>query len=142
METEQERKEREEEDKDVMLMREEWLWRRSLPTAARIRREFGIATSSSSAGGTRKIDKEEVRERVDVAALLDSYGIRHRRVGGSLSFLCQVHRDTRPSASFSVDRKSWKCFSCGEGGDVFSFVMAMEGMAFPQAVEKLWRDFH
>lgn len=80
-------------------------------------------------------DKEAVRDACDMAALLESLGMRPRRVGSRLVASCPFHADVRPSFSADAGRKLWHCFSCGRGGDAFSLVMAVNGCPFPEAVE-------
>ncbi|EAQ77940.1 DNA primase [Blastopirellula marina DSM 3645] len=51
--------------------------------------------------------------------------------------LCPWHNDTRPSLQVNPDRQSWRCWVCGIGGDIFSFVMRREGIDFREALELL-----
>lgn len=51
--------------------------------------------------------------------------------------LCPFHTDRHPSLRVRVDRQYYKCFACGEGGDVFRFVQQIEGIGFREALEKL-----
>ena len=96
---------------------------------------FRIVTARS--GQAVRVDKETVREGVDVLHLLASLGIEHRVVGGNAVFRCPFHKDGRPSASFSLKKKMWYCYPEGRGGDVFSFYQEITGCSFREAVEKL-----
>ncbi len=60
-----------------------------------------------------------------------------KRAGGHYVALCPFHSEKTPSFSVDPDRGFWYCFGCKEGGDVFKFIMKMEGMGFPEAVKKL-----
>jgi len=51
--------------------------------------------------------------------------------------LCPFHEDHRPSLYVNPDKQIYKCFACGAGGGVFTFVQAREGLTFPQAMERL-----
>lgn len=132
--------ERVQEDFDLMIMKAEWSWRKSMSewTPYLLRKLFGIVTVSSKSA-RRGVDKEEAKEHCDVVSLLDRYGIKFRKMGDSLTFCCPFHGDKNPSASFSVKKKKWFCHPEGRGGDVFSFVMEMENCSFPEAIDHVSR---
>ncbi len=79
---------------------------------------------------------DEIRARV---ALSDVIGRRVRliRKGREHSALCPFHNEKTPSFTVSDDKGFFHCFGCGAHGDVIGFVMRDEGLAFPEAVEKL-----
>jgi DNA primase len=79
---------------------------------------------------------ERVREAVDMVALI-SKRADLRRVGMRWIGLCPFHDERTPSFSVEPERGLYYCFGCGEGGDAFKFVQAMEGLDFPEAVELL-----
>lgn len=54
---------------------------------------------------------------------------------------CPFHNEKTPSFGVYAEGKRWKCFGCGAGGDIFSFVMKLFGLSFPQAVLRLGSDF-
>ena len=60
-----------------------------------------------------------------------------RREGRNYEALCPWHDDTRPSLQVNPERQSFKCWVCDIGGDIFSFVMKMEGVEFPEALAML-----
>lgn len=80
--------------------------------------------------------KEQVRQATDIVDLI-SKSIPLRRQGRLYVGLCPWHDDTRPSLQVNPERQSWKCWVCDVGGDVFSFVMKLEGVSFPEALAML-----
>ncbi len=81
-------------------------------------------------------NKELVREAIDIVDLVGRY-VQLRRSGRNFVGLCPWHDDTRPSLQINPERQSYKCWVCDIGGDVFSFVMQMEGVDFREALEML-----
>jgi DNA primase len=81
--------------------------------------------------------KEQVRQAVDIVDLLGKYNLQLRRQGRGYVAHCPWHDDTRPSLQINPERQSWKCWPCDIGGDIFSFVMKMEGVGFPEALAML-----
>jgi DNA primase len=59
------------------------------------------------------------------------------RAGSKFKALCPFHDDHNPSLEVNPDRQSYKCWSCGAGGDVFDFVKEYERVEFPEAVRQL-----
>src|SRR5690606_31724936 len=80
--------------------------------------------------------KEQVRQATDIVALVGDY-IQLRREGRGYKGLCPWHDDSRPSLQVNPERQSFRCFVCNIGGDAFSFVMRMESVGFPEALEQL-----
>jgi DNA primase len=81
-------------------------------------------------------DKERVRQAIDIVDLVGSY-LQLRREGRGYKALCPWHDDSRPSLQINPDRQSFKCWVCNVGGDVFSFIMKMENVEFPEALAML-----
>ena len=81
--------------------------------------------------------KEQVRQAIDIVDLLGKYNLQLRRQGRGYVAHCPWHDDTRPSLQVNPERQSWKCWPCDIGGDIFSFVMKMEGVDFPEALAML-----
>jgi len=87
--------------------------------------------------GSSALDiKERVRQAVDIVELVERY-VRLRRQGRLYVGLCPWHDDTHPSLQVNPERQSFRCWVCDIGGDVFSFVMRMEGVGFREALEML-----
>lgn len=78
----------------------------------------------------------EVRDRSDIVELVSQY-VDLKRSGANHMGLCPFHSEKSPSFSVHAGRQFYHCFGCGVGGDVFSFLMQIEGLAFPDAVRRL-----
>ena len=63
--------------------------------------------------------------------------VQLRKAGTTFKGLCPFHGEKTPSFTVTPGRDSWKCFGCGLGGDVFSFVMQRDGVSFPEALRSL-----
>lgn len=81
---------------------------------------------------------EEIRIRSPIEDVIGGY-LHLRRAGANLKTLCPFHKEKTPSFHVNPQRQIYHCFGCGEGGDVFRFVMQFEGMSFMDAVEMLAR---
>ncbi len=81
-----------------------------------------------------KID--EIRERTDIVEVVSSY-LPLKRSGVNHQGLCPFHQEKSPSFNVNSARQIFHCFGCGVGGNVFSFLMRMEGLSFPDAVRRL-----
>ena len=79
---------------------------------------------------------EEVREANDIVEVLSSY-LSLKRAGRNYKALCPFHQEKTPSFIISPEKQIYHCFGCGEGGNVFSFVMKMESLPFQEAVKLL-----
>ncbi|MGZ3519480.1 MAG: DNA primase [Vulcanimicrobiaceae bacterium] len=80
--------------------------------------------------------KREILARVDIASFIGAY-VPLRKRGNDLVGLCPFHGEKTPSFHVHPDKGFFKCFGCQAGGDVFNFVMKLEGVPFPEAVRIL-----
>jgi DNA primase len=80
--------------------------------------------------------KERVKQATDIVDLVGSF-LQLRRQGRQYVALCPWHDDSRPSLTVNPERQSFRCWVCNLGGDVFSFLMQMEGVTFPEALAML-----
>jgi DNA primase len=83
---------------------------------------------------------EEVRRVADIVRVV-SEQVALKKMGTSWKGLCPFHQEKTPSFNVRQEPAVFHCFGCGEGGDVFKFLMLRERMSFPEAVETLARRF-
>jgi len=79
---------------------------------------------------------QEVVDKNDIYDIV-SQNVHLKKAGSSYIGLCPFHNEKTPSFSVSQRRGIFKCFGCGEGGDVIRFVMKTEDVSFAEAVKKL-----
>ena len=83
---------------------------------------------------------EEVRRTADIVRVISEH-VPLRKMGTSWKGLCPFHQEKTPSFNVRAEPPLFHCFGCGEGGDVFKFVMLHERVAFPEALEIVARRF-
>ncbi|HEY3528793.1 MAG TPA: DNA primase [Nocardioides sp.] len=89
------------------------------------------------AGRIRDEDIAEVREKARIDEVVADYVTLRPAGGGSLKGLCPFHDEKSPSFNVNPQRQFFHCFGCQEGGDVFNFLMKIDGLGFAEAVERL-----
>lgn len=82
---------------------------------------------------------EQVRERADIVEIVGQH-VQLRKTGRSFKGLCPFHQEKTPSFIVFPESQNFHCFGCGAGGDVFSFVMQIDKVAFHEALETLARQ--
>lgn len=86
-------------------------------------------------------DIQKVREATDIVALFgERVPVRQR--GRDFWCCCPFHNEKTPSCKIDPSTQLWHCFGCGEGGDVFGFVMKIDDVNFPDAVRSLAERAH
>jgi DNA primase len=78
----------------------------------------------------------EVKGKLSVVDVVGET-VQLKKAGSTYKGLCPFHGEKTPSFTVTPARDSWKCFGCGEGGDIFSFVMKRDGLSFPEALKVL-----
>ena len=81
-------------------------------------------------------DIDTTREATDIVQLLSEY-ISLKKAGKNYTALCPFHSEKKPSFFVSPERQIYHCFGCGAGGNVYTFLVEMEKLSFPEAVRLL-----
>lgn len=76
---------------------------------------------------------ERVKQQADIVRVIGEY-VRLKKSGQNFMGLCPFHSEKTPSFAVHPVKQIYHCFGCGVGGDVFSFVMEVEKLTFPEAV--------
>ena len=79
---------------------------------------------------------DRVKQQADIVRVVGDY-VRLKKSGQNFMGLCPFHSEKTPSFAVHPVKQIYHCFGCGVGGDVFSFVMALEKCEFPEAVRIL-----
>ncbi len=81
-------------------------------------------------------DTQLIKEKIDLVQLVQEY-VPLKKAGIYYKAPCPFHREKTPSFMVNAEKQIWKCFGCGKGGDVFSFLEEMEGLDFVEALKLL-----
>jgi DNA primase len=76
---------------------------------------------------------DRVKQQADIVRVVGEY-VRLKKSGQNFTGLCPFHNEKTPSFAVHPVKQIYHCFGCGVGGDVFSFVMEMDKITFPEAV--------
>ncbi len=79
---------------------------------------------------------QEIKNKLDITSVISSY-LPLKKSGKNYKALCPFHVEKAPSFMVSPDLQIFKCFGCGEGGDVISFYSKMEGVSFSEALREM-----
>lgn len=97
---------------------------------------YSMAKDAQAVAGFSEEDIRKVREANDLVSVVsDRVPVRQR--GRDFWCCCPIHDEKTPSCKIDPAAQLWHCFGCGAGGDVFSFVMQVDDLDFPDAVRKL-----
>src|SRR6266508_4509884 len=77
------------------------------------------------------------RDRPDIVEVMQQRGIEFCSSGRELGALCCFHEDKNPSMFANREKQLFHCFGCGAGGDVFDFIMLLDGVTFAEAARSL-----
>jgi DNA primase len=81
-------------------------------------------------------DVDQVRAAADIVKIVGDY-VKLRKSGANYVGLCPFHQEKTPSFGVHPVKQIFHCFGCGKGGDVFKFVMEMDGLSFPEALRRV-----
>ena len=79
---------------------------------------------------------DEVRSRNDIVSVIGSY-VSLKKAGTNYQGLCPFHSEKTPSFNVNPSRQIYKCFGCGKGGNVITFLMEYDSLSFPEALQNL-----
>lgn len=79
---------------------------------------------------------DDLKNRADLVRIIEPYAPLKKK-GTSWMGCCPFHQEKTPSFSVSPNKGFYKCFGCGKGGNAFTFLMEMEGLNFPEAIERV-----
>ncbi|MBX3395340.1 MAG: DNA primase [Phycisphaerae bacterium] len=79
---------------------------------------------------------ERIRQASDIVDVISSF-VSLKRSGSNFKGLCPFHNEKTPSFSVQPEKQIFHCFGCGQGGDVFKFIQAKEGISFSESIEYL-----
>ncbi len=82
----------------------------------------------------------EIRDRSSIQEVVSDY-VTLKKTGKNYKGLCPFHSEKTPSFMVNEEKQIFHCFGCGEGGDVFTFLMKVGQFSFPQAVEELAKRY-
>ncbi len=83
---------------------------------------------------------EEINRRLDIVDLVSQYVVLKKQ-GRNFVGLCPFHSENTPSFIVSPEKQIYHCFGCHEGGNGINFLMKIENLSFPEAIEKLAEKF-
>jgi DNA primase len=78
----------------------------------------------------------EVKSKLSIVDVVGEQ-VALKKAGTIFKGLCPFHGEKTASFVVTPARETWHCFGCGEGGDIFSFVMKVENLTFPEALKRL-----
>src|SRR5213082_1805707 len=79
---------------------------------------------------------EQIRAASDIVDVIGAY-LPLKRAGANFVALCPFHKEKTPSFNVNPHLQIFKCFGCGKGGDVFTFIIEYESVDFPEALKRL-----
>lgn len=79
---------------------------------------------------------DEIKSKLDIVEVIRQY-VPLKAAGTNFTGRCPFHNEKTPSFTVSPTKQVWHCFGCGKGGDLFSFIMEIESLSFPEALRLL-----
>jgi DNA primase len=77
-----------------------------------------------------------IRDRTSILEVISKY-VNLKKNGKNYKGVCPFHSEKNPSFMVNEEKQIYHCFGCGQGGDVFTFLMKVGNLSFPQAAEEL-----
>ncbi len=105
-------------------------------------RTVGITAVDRASGGGGRIPREWIRDiadRVNIVEVVAERVADLKKKGAGFWACCPFHDEKSPSFHVRPDRQTYHCFGCGEGGDVYEFLMKTDGLSFREALEDVAR---
>ncbi len=78
---------------------------------------------------------EQIKNNLDIVDVISKYVVL-KKTGRNFQGLCPFHNEKTPSFVVTPDKQIFKCFGCGEGGDVFTFLMKINNQTFNEVIEE------
>ena len=79
---------------------------------------------------------DDLKDRADLVRIIEPYAPLKKK-GANWMACCPFHQEKTPSFSVNPSKGFYKCFGCGKGGNAFTFLMEMEGLNFPEAIQRV-----
>ncbi len=96
----------------------------------------GTASSNLAPSANMNSNTEEIKARVNIIDFIGGY-VRLQKAGSSWKACCPFHNEKTPSFVVNEEKQFWHCFGCGKSGDIFTFLMEIEGVGFREALKIL-----
>ncbi len=84
---------------------------------------------------------DQIRDKADILDIVGNH-LDVKKKGSSFVCICPFHNDSKPSMHIHPQKQIYKCFSCGAGGNVYTFLTEYENKTFPQAVQFLAEKYN
>ncbi|MGQ0541028.1 MAG: DNA primase [Blastocatellia bacterium] len=79
---------------------------------------------------------DDLKDRADLVRIIEPYAPLKKK-GANWMACCPFHQEKTPSFSVNPSKGFYKCFGCGKGGNAFTFLMEIEGLNFPEAIQRV-----
>jgi len=80
---------------------------------------------------------DDLKDRADLVRIIEPYARDLKKKGANWMACCPFHQEKTPSFSVNPQKGFYKCFGCGKGGNAYTFLMEMEGLNFPEAIQRV-----
>jgi DNA primase len=79
---------------------------------------------------------QDIKDKLDILEVIGEY-VAIKQIGSVYKCICPFHQDKNPSLIISPEKGLWHCFGCGNGGDMFKFVMMIDNLDKKEVLQKL-----